>query len=129
MAKTTQLCIALNNEPGTLAKLCGTLRRAKVNIEAVTLENDTECGWVRLIAAPVAEAKTALTKGRFNFRIQRVLRMKVANRPGELEHIAGQLAKAGVNINYVYGSNAEGPTSTLVLSVNNLDLAASVLET
>jgi hypothetical protein len=127
MAKATQLCVALNNEPGTLAKLCGTLRRAKVNIEAVTLENDTECGWVRVIASPLAEAKAALTKGRFNFCTQRVLRLKVTNRPGELERISGQLAAAGVNINYVYGSNAEGASGTLILSVNNPDKAMRVL--
>lgn len=124
MAKATQFCVGLDNKPGTLAKLCTALRRAKVNIEAITVADNVECSWVRLMASPTAAAKAALTRGRFNFCTQRVLTLNVANRPGELERIAARLAKAGVNINYVYGSNAKGPSSALVLSVSDLDRAA-----
>ena len=123
MAKATQFCVGLDNKPGTLARLCAALRRAKVNIEAITVADNAECSWVRLVAAPAAAAKAALTKGRFNFCTQRVLALSVANRPGELARIAAKLARARVNINYVYGSNAKVPSSTLVLSVSDLDRA------
>ena len=32
MAQATELCVALENRPGTLAKLCGTLKRAKIKV-------------------------------------------------------------------------------------------------
>lgn len=124
MAKATEFCVGLDNKPGTLTKLCGVLKRAKVNIEAISVADNAQCCWVRLIASPVAKAKAALTKGGIQFCTQRVLTLRVANRPGELERATSKLAKAGVNINYVYGSNAEGPSSVLVLSVSRLDRAA-----
>ena len=127
MPRATQFCVGLDNKPGTLAKLCGALKRAKVNIEAITVADNAECCWARLIASPAAAARQALTKGRFNFCTQSVLRLRVANKPGELERIAAKLAKARININYVYGSNAEGDSSTLVLSVADLQRAAKLL--
>ncbi len=127
MARATQFCVGLDNKPGTLAKLCGALKRAKVNVEAITVADNAECCWVRFVGSPAEGARKALTRGRFNFCTQRVLRLKVANKPGELERIASKLARAGVNINYVYGSNAEGASSTLVLSVSNLARAAKLL--
>ncbi len=127
MAKATEFCVGLDNKAGTLAKLCGALKRAKVSIEAISVADNAQCCWVRMVASPAAAAKMALTKGRFHFCTQRVLRLQVAHQLGELERIAAKLAKAGVNINYVYGSNAEGPSSTLVLSVSDLDRAAKAV--
>ena len=128
MAMATQFCVGLDNKPGTLAGLCGALKRAKVNIVAISVSDNAECCWVRLVASPVAATKTALTKGRFSFCTQRVFVLQVAHQPGVMHGIAAKLAKAGVNINYVYGSNADGPSSTLVLSTSNLDRTAKTLK-
>ena len=127
MPRVTQFCVGLDNKPGTLAKLCGVLKRAKVNIEAISVADSADCAWVRLVASPPAAAKAALTKARFNFCTQRALAIKAVNRPGELERIAAKLAKAGVNVNYVYGSGAGASPSTLVFSVSNLDRAAKAV--
>ena len=123
MAKVTEFCIGLDNKPGTLAKLCGALRRAKVNIDAVSVSENAECCWVRMVASPAAAAKKTLAKRRYHFCVQPVLTLQAHNRPGELERVASRLAKAGVNINYVYGSNAKGVPSTLVMSVSDLKRA------
>jgi len=127
MAKATQFCIGLDNKPGTLAKLCGTLKRAKVNIGAISVADSADCAWVRLVVSPAAAAKAALSKGQFNFCTQRVLTVKVPNRPGELERVATKLAKARVNVNYVYGGSGNGPSSMLVFSVSDLDRASKAV--
>jgi hypothetical protein len=127
MPRATQFCVGLDNKPGALAKLCGTLQRAKVNIDAISVADSADCAWVRLIASPTTAAKAALTKARFSFCTQRVLALKAVNRPGELERIAAKLAKVGVNVNYVYGSGAGASPSTLVLSVSNLERASKAV--
>ena len=43
------------------AKLCTALKRAKVNIDAVSVSENAECCSVRMIAAPAAWARKALT--------------------------------------------------------------------
>lgn len=124
MARAMQFCVALNNQPGALAKLCGALSRAKVNLDALSVADNADCCWVRLLASPTAAARKALTRGRFDFCTQQVLALHVADRPGELERIAAKLTRAGVNINYVYGSNSPGGSGLLVLSVSDLARAA-----
>jgi len=135
MARATQFCVNLSNQPGMLAKLCGTFKRAKVNIEAISVADNADCCCVRLIASPTAKAKAALTKGRYNFCTSRVLTLNAPNQPGALEKVAAKLAKARVNINYVYASTAprsapattRGSSATIVLSVSDLNRAAKAI--
>ena len=129
MPVVTQFSVGLNNEVGTLAKLCGHLKRAKVNIEAVALLADGECGYVRIVGTPTAAARAALTKGGYTFSMHEVLRLTVPHRSGSLRGIATRLAKAGININYIYGSNPEGgDSSTLLISVSDIDGAVRLFE-
>lgn len=127
MAKATQFCIAIMNKPGTLARLCRTLARAKVNIAAISICENNECSWVRLVASPAATARAALSKGRFTYTTVSVLRLRLINRPGELARVAARLAKSGVNINYVYGSNSDAERSTLIVGTTDLNRAAKAL--
>ena len=127
MPKATQFCVGLDNKPGTLAKLCGTLKRAKVNIEAISVADNAECCWLRLIASPAAKAKAALTRGKYSFCTQPVLTVMSVNQPGELARIADKLARAKVNINYVYASGVKGADSLVVLGVDDLARAAKAV--
>ena len=126
MAKVTQFCIGLDNQPGVLAKLCGVLKRAKANIDAISVVDNSDCAWVRIVANPAPAAKDALTKAKYDFCTNKVLSLSVGNAPGELEAISTKLAKAGVNIHYVYGTGG-APKATLVLGVSDVDAAAKAL--
>jgi len=126
MPRATQICVGLDNKPGVLAKLCGVLTRAKVNIEAISVAENSECCWVRLVASPMAKTKAALGKAKYHFCTQRVLAVHAKNKPGELGRVAAKLAKAKVNINYVYASTGDGDKTMLVLGVDNLAKAVKV---
>ncbi len=128
MPRAVQFSVALDNTAGTLGKLCAALRKARVNIEAISVSDNTDCGWIRLIASPPQRAREALARGRYTVCAQLVLTLALANKPGELERIAARLAKAGVNIDYVYGSTPRGADSTLVLGVSDVDAAAKAIE-
>ena len=127
MAKATQFCVGLENKPGTMAKLCAALARAKVNIDAISVSENVEYNWVRLVASPAAAARKALAKAGFDYCTQQVLQIRIPNRPGQLEKVATRLGKAGVNMNYLYGSNAAGASSTVIISVNDVDRAAKLV--
>lgn len=127
MPKAVQFTVALDNTAGTLAQLCARLRKAGVNIRAISVNDNTDCGWVRLIATPPDKARRALEKARYTVCAGQVLTVAAANKPGSLERIASKLARAGVNVNYVYGSTPDGGQSTLVLGVSNLNKAERAL--
>jgi len=128
MARATQFSVALENKPGTLDKLAKVLKKAKVNIEAISVADTVDTGLVRLVAKPAAKAKKALSRAKFSVMTQSVLVVKAPNEPGELASMTAKLAKAKVNINYVYGTAAgAGSSCTMVLSVNNLAAAERAL--
>jgi hypothetical protein len=127
MAKATQFCVALLNKPGTLARLCGMLARAKVNVAAISICDNNECSWVRLVASPAATARAALSKGGFTYTTLPVLRLGLRNRPGELARVAGRLAKNKINVNYIYGSSSDEERSMLVVCTDNVNAAAKAL--
>ena len=57
----------------------------------------------------------------------RQARDRVTIEPGALEAIAAKLARARINIDYVYGSTGKSASATVVLSVSNLTKAAKVV--
>jgi hypothetical protein len=128
MPRAVQFSVGLDNTAGTLAKLCEKLRRARVNIEAISVSDNADCGWIRLIATPTARARAVLHKAGYTVCAKLVFITTAANRPGELERICKRLAKAGVNINYVYGSTPKGNSSTLVFGVSDVDRAVGAVE-
>ncbi len=128
MPKAVQFSIGLDNTAGTLASLCKLLKKSKVNVEAISVSDNTDCGWVRIVATPSAKARAALAKAGYLVCAQLVVTTQADNRPGELERIANRLAKVGVNISYVYGSTARDRPSTIVLGVSDVDRAVGALD-
>ncbi len=127
MPEATQFCISLKNEPGVLAKLCATLGRAEVNVDALFVSDDEDCCWVNLVVTPADAARRTLTEEGYNFFTEKVLVLQIDDQPGSLERISSQLAQADINISYVYGSSAH-KVCTLVLCASDLQRAAEVLE-
>lgn len=127
MPTAVQFSIALDNAAGTLARLCAVLRKSGVNIDAISVSDNTDCGWVRIVATPSAKARAVLHKAGYTVAAQLVLILPAVNEPGELERICARLAKVGVNVNYVYGSATDAGASTLVMGVSDTDGAVKAL--
>lgn len=124
--KAVQFSVGLDNTAGTLAKLCAVLRKARVNILAISVSDNADCGWVRVIAEPAAKARAALARARYTVCAQLVVIADITDTPGALEGVATCLAKAGVNVNYVYGSHGSGDAE-LVLGVSDAEAAMRAL--
>ena len=124
MPKTTQLTVSLENKPGQAAKLGTALKRAKVNILALSVVDSADTCVVRLVTDSSRKAGQALTKAGMKPTRQSVLTLNLPNEPGALEDACRKLADAGVNINYMYGSASKAATEGIVvLGVDDLDKA------
>ena len=128
MARVTQLSVCLENKPGTAAKLGEALRRAKVNVLAISVVDSAEACIVRLIVDNTAKAGMALTRAGMKPMRQSVLALDLPNEPGALAEAAAKLAGAGVNINYLYGSAPRGAEEAMVvLGVDDIKTAMTVV--
>jgi hypothetical protein len=129
MPKRTQLSIAMKNEVGGLCRLCGLLARAEVNIMGLSIEDGTDEGFLRLIVDEPKKAAKTLEAAKIPHRSAEVLLLELENEPGALQRISAQLAEAGINIHYAYGTaDLHGRGGALVLRVSDLERAAAILE-
>ena len=124
MPKATQLTLPLDNEIGTLARLCRDLAHGGVNLLAISApESGAERGGVRLVVVNPDVASRALAKGGYLFVQEEVLFLELANRPGALARAVEKLAKAKIDIRYAYATaSARTKKVAAVVAVSEADL-------
>jgi len=114
MARITQLLIAAEHKPGTLAHICSELAAKAVNITAIMAAPE-QPGGLRLVANPLAAARKVLDTMQVAYRQEEAIALRITDRPGALGKVTRKLADAGINILYAYGSIVKGEQRALVV--------------
>lgn len=84
---------------------------------------------VCLVTDNAVAAQSVLDQQGIVYNEAEVAQVRLANRPGELAHVADQLRDANINIKYAYFGVESGTNAPLViLGITNLDHAISILE-
>lgn len=123
-----QTSIALANEPGQLARICGLLADAAINIDAISVLDNVEQGMVRLLTSNSELARSVLDAAGLYVVEAEVLEVDLPNSPGALQRAAAALAGAGINIEYAYGTESTvGDTLRVCLKVDDTSRATRVL--
>jgi len=102
MDVTTQLAIFLENKPGALARVCEALQEDDIGILAVSVADGVDHAVVRLVVEEPNRAAHLLEEAGILVNENEVLLLDAPNRHGMLLEIAERLAKAKVNIEYLY---------------------------
>jgi hypothetical protein len=128
MPSATQLNLSLDNQIGTLARLCRDLAHGGVNLLALSApEAGRDNGVIRLLVANREQAANALAKAGYAFVAEDVLFVEVKNRPGALAKTVEKLARAQINVRYAYAtSTSRTRTTAAVIAVAENDLARAV---
>ena len=125
MALGKELSIFLANKPGQLARACAALASARVDIRAISVHDSVDLSIVRMVVDNPKRAVGVLAREAISATESDVVMLSLANKPGELGKVATRLARAKVNIDYVYGSTQERTGKVLlVLRVSNPRKAA-----
>ena len=123
MAIRTELTLRLQNTPGSLARFCDVLGQEHVNILALSLDGGVT---LRAVVDNPLHAAAVLRAHNYQISERAVLFATVANEPGALTRVARLISDAGVNIEYLYASAAEGtPMSAVVAGVPDAQRAAA----
>lgn len=122
--KATQLNLPIDNEIGTLARLCRDLADGGVNLLALSApETGRDKGTVRLLVPNGDLAKRALTKAGYVFAVEEVLFVELKNRPGALAKAIEKLARSQISIRYAYATaSSRTRTTAAVVAVDEADL-------
>lgn len=123
MPVTQQLTVTAANRPGSLARIGETLAASRINITALDASGPQR--QIRLLVSNPAKARRALARAGFRSRLDNVVSVTLPDRPGALGRTARKLARAGININYAYGSVTRGgKRAAIILGVANPSRAA-----
>ena len=123
-----QLSIFLENRPGGLAKICGTLSEAGINILALTIHDTVDHAIIRLLADRPVKALLILEQLGLYILESDVIVMDLDNQPGALGEVARKLARADINIEYAYCSATEHQgTGSLILRTDEPDRTLELL--
>ena len=127
MKEAKQVSVALENKPGRLAHWCQCLADRKVNIIALCVADCSDQGIVRMVVdKPDVVTKMLKDDCPMTWTVEDVVVEKLVNKPGALAALAAKLAKARVNIQYIYGSaTGPGAKSNIVMRVSSVKRALS----
>jgi hypothetical protein len=129
MPTTTEFSVQMQDQPGTLGKICRTLADRGVNIlafQSINLEGKSQ---VRLVADNPVTTKSVLDNQKLKYTETQVAQVALPHRPGELARAASKLGEANVNINYAYcGINPSSHEPFLIFGVADASRAAKILD-
>ncbi len=100
-----QLSVFLENKAGVLAKLAADIGKNGISIRALTIATLADHAVVRLIVSEPQKALHLLGERGVLVTTTDVICVEVPDQAGGLASVAGKLARAGVNIEYAYGSS------------------------
>lgn len=123
-----QLAVFLENHPEALLRLTKDLVERKVNIEALSITDAVDHSVIRMVVDNAALAQTIFKETGVMAVESELIQVFIENKPGHLKEFCEKLSKAGINIEYAYGSDS--PVSkkvTLYVRVVDIPKAIAVL--
>lgn len=115
MEITKQLALFLDNRPGTLARVCETLKEGGVNIHAISTSDTVDHSVVRMVVDRPSKALDLFEQRGALVIEDDVLMVESDNQPGSLARIASVLGAGGVNIEYLYCATSPNDHSGLLI--------------
>ena len=124
-----QVSIFVENKEGKIADVLNILAKENINISALSLADTTNFGILRLIVDDPKKAKNILQMEDMIVKINEILAVGINDEPGGLAKVLDILAKANVQIEYMYaftGHNKE--YATVVFKTNDIEKAYDCLK-
>ena len=97
-----QLTVFLENQAGKLAEVARILKDKNINLQGFSTTEARDYGILRLVVSDTELARQSLKDAGFTTHIADAICIKVEDKPGELSKILEILAKANINIDYIY---------------------------
>jgi hypothetical protein len=123
-----QISVLLGNVPGTLSRLTSSLDKEDITAKALLAASADQNSTVRMVVNDPKRAAAILESFGFNYELSPVLAAEVPLHPGGMNAILKPLAKAEINLLYLYTTiNRIGRETIVILGVDKLEEAREVL--
>src|SRR6266542_1193238 len=129
MSTTREFSLNMQDQPGTLGRICQALADSEVNILAFQSSPFEGKSLVRFVVDNPKAAKSVLDFQKLPYKEMEVVQTKFPHRPGELARAASQLGEANINIDHAYCGIDPGTNAPLLIfGVAEAGRAAKILD-
>jgi len=119
--------VIVPNQPAILRQLTQLLSKESVNIDSLLMETAGDIASFRFVLEKENGLRKSLECEGFHIVDDRVFRLDLPNRPGEIDRLTRKLTDQGVAIRYMYGTS-HGHTTKVIFAVDKPEEAAGVVK-
>ncbi len=120
--KVKQISVFLENKIGHVRAVTEELRKANLNIRAISLADSENFGVLRMVVEDPARAYTVLKNANHAVKETEVIAIEVPDHPGGLSDLLKTLEGCRVNIEYLYTVlERKSDKAVILLRVENTD--------
>ena len=124
-----QLSLFVENQPGSLSKVCQVLKENRINISTLSLADTREYGILRLLIQEHDRARVVLEKAGYVVKVTDVLALTVPDHPGGLADTLAILDKHALSVEYMYAfTYGRSNKAIIVFRFENQDKAVEQLK-
>ena len=124
-----QITVFVENKQGSLVLVTDTLAKHNVNIRALSIAETEDFGILRMIVNEEEIAEKTLKDEGYLIKVTEVVGVKIGDEPGRLSAALGVLARAGINMEYLYAFMTRTEKHAyVVLRVENNEAAECALK-
>jgi hypothetical protein len=129
MSTTREFSLNMQDQPGTLGRICQALADREINILAFESMSWDGKSLVRFVVDNPKAAKSVLDSQKLPYKETEVVQAKFPHRPGQLARAASQLGEANINIEHAYCGIEPGTNAPLLIfGVAEAGRAAKILD-
>ena len=121
-----QVFAAAKNQTGEFASVTGALAQAGVNLSGICAWGDKDKAFFALLTNDNAKAIDVLKKQGLQVSEQEVVTVVLEDKVGAASEVAEKIKKAGISLDYVYGSECGCANTSCLLVVQSKDNAKVV---
>ena len=122
-SKVKEIVATTPNKVGMLAKITNAISDAGVNIIAISAHTMGNKAKFMIVTEDNQKAMRALRKKKLIVGEGDAVSVTLSNKIGSARELANKLAKAGIDLNYCYGSTGNGSESLMVFSTKDVKKA------
>lgn len=122
-----QLSVFIENTKGRLERVTESLKEHNINIASFSLADTSEYGLLRMIVSDPEEGRRVLKEEGFSAKLNDVLAVKIAQKPGTLHEVLKCLSDAEISVEYMYTLATAGKDTSIIMKLSDLEAGIKVL--
>lgn len=127
--KLKQISVSIENSQKRLYDITNAIGKADINLRAMNLVDTGDFGLLRLLVSDVPAARRIMMQMQMPARVDDVVAVEIADKPGSLAKLLKHLLDADVKVLYTYALTEFSPgTAVMIFRFNDNDKAIKVLQ-